>query len=394
MDCYRMLKDSAILTKAVHVCTRHPRRINPWHKSHKRARSAECHHSPQHRKWGCTLSYVSCSFTALATVARYDPEANAAPSNVTSPQLPKWGNQNPSLLQTLEQTPRKNRNYHNLLGQKAQGLPQSGRKSDTARSPRTGCAPQTPGGSVTGSCGGCGRTRLTERRRGSRATPGWLQTSRHRHIPPRGSRAAREPKPALRGSRPAGPHPQPPAPRRLPRPPHSPSPPRSCPGPCPGPLPASRYPRPRSCRAEPQAPAQPRSPPHRSVPRPGPAYPGHRPGHPPHTPPVTRLPPVTSPRCPRPPPRHRPLPPPPAARPARRPAGAAHRVGVQALARLDLRCQRHRVVQQHLAGRRLLHEGHPGAGSGSPAPPTCFPGQLPARTPLSTRQRRDAAAGP
>ena len=39
---------------------------------------------------------------------------------------------------------------------------------------------------------------------------------------------------------------------------------------------------------------------------------------------------------------------------------AAHRVGLQALARLDGCCQRHRVVQQDLAGRRLLHEGHPG----------------------------------
>lgn len=49
--------------------------------------------------------------------------------------------------------------------------------------------------------------------------------------------------------------------------------------------------------------------------------------------------------------------PPRAARPDRR---AAHRVRLQALARLDGRCQRHRVVQQHLAGRQLLHEGHPG----------------------------------
>lgn len=44
-------------------------------------------------------------------------------------------------------------------------------------------------------------------------------------------------------------------------------------------------------------------------------------------------------------------------RPPDRPA--AHRVGLQALARLDGCCQRHRVVQEHLAGRRLLHEGHP-----------------------------------
>jgi hypothetical protein len=39
---------------------------------------------------------------------------------------------------------------------------------------------------------------------------------------------------------------------------------------------------------------------------------------------------------------------------------AAHRVGLQALARLDGCCQRHRVVQQHLAGWWLLHKGHPG----------------------------------
>lgn len=57
------------------------------------------------------------------------------------------------------------------------------------------------------------------------------------------------------------------------------------------------------------------------------------------------------------PPAARDRPKPPVRPPSRR---AAHRVGLQALARLNGCCQRHRVVQQHLAGRRLLHEGHPG----------------------------------
>lgn len=67
----------------------------------------------------------------------------------------------------------------------------------------------------------------------------------------------------------------------------------------------------------------------------------------------------------------------------RPPAPAAHRVRLQTLARLDGRCQRHRVIQQHLAGRRLLHEGHPGPPP-LPLPPK--PGQEPEAPSPATRR--------
>lgn len=69
----------------------------------------------------------------------------------------------------------------------------------------------------------------------------------------------------------------------------------------------------------------------------------------------------------------------------RPPAPATHRVRLQTLARLDGRCQRHRVVQQHLAGRRLLHEGHPGPPP-PPPPSRLKPGQEPEAPSPATRR--------
>lgn len=89
-------------------------------------------------------------------------------------------------------------------------------------------------------------------------------------------------------------------------------------------------------------------------------------------------------RCPRPAaPRRAAVRPSPGPRPRPRPpAPAAHRVRLQTLARLDGRCQRHRVVQQHLASRRLLHEGHPGP----PPPLPLKPGQEPEAPSPATRR--------
>lgn len=335
---------------------------------------------------GGKCSSLKCNFIPATEMRQ--PEPISAPNAVTDPE------KKPEITTT----------YSVRRHKACRGADAAPRRPEAPAAPPAPRKP--PPAPAPAAVAGCRRKTLSTESRRGRTTPGSLRETRqrrHRHIPIGG--AAWEVKPALTGSRPrtnTTPHP-PPAPHRSPRAPAQPQPqPTSheCPGPCPGALPATLGL--SSCRAEPQAPAWPRS------------FPPSAPARPraPRTPPrahvrvcvwvplrapVTRLSPVTSPRSPCPP---HPIPPPTPAAPAAPrgpacpPAGAAHRVGVQALARLDLRCQRHRVVQQHLAGRRFLHEGHTGAGNGSPTPPTCFPGQLPARPPLSTRQRRDAASGP